>query len=376
FLSALGGQLDAWGGEGAGEGHPAAAGYRHDAERIAGELRHARTVIVWGERVGRGPSGPEALSALLTCASGLNAAADGAGLIGIPDGANGRGLRDVGCAGADPEAIRDALGAGDLDAVLLVNCDPVRELAGGPRWAEALRKARAVVAVSMFEDATAAAADVVLPAEAYAEKEGTVTHPDGRLQRLRPVVPHPAEVRPTWQVLAELSARLGHETGIDSAPEALKAIAADVPIYAGLTHEEIGGRGVRWQEREAAAAFGAPESSEAAPAPAVAHANGGLRLGTYRDLWADEVTDRNVALRFLAPTQRLELSTADAEELGLADGDRVEVRSNGASVGARVALRARIRPGAAFLIEGTATDNATALAGAEAIEVTKVEAGA
>ncbi|MGH2954303.1 MAG: NADH-quinone oxidoreductase subunit NuoG [Solirubrobacterales bacterium] len=372
FLTALGGQLDAWGGESAAPGDQRAAGYREGAERIGGELRHGRSVIVWGERIGRGTGGPDALAALLTCAEGLELGADGAGLIGVPDGANGRGLREVGCAGGDPEAIRDALAAGELEAVLLVNCDPVRDMPGGPGWAEALHQARSVIAVSMFEDATASAADIVLPAEAYAEKEGTVTHPDGRLQRLRPVVPHPTEVRPVWQVLAELAARLGDETGIDSAPEALAAIAGDVPIYAGLTHEEIGGGGVRWQERGAAAAWsagGAPSSP-----PAGGRAGGdGLRLGTYRDLWAGEVTERNPALRFLVPSQRLELSTADAERLGIADGDPVEVRSNGTSLRARAALRERVSPGSAFLIEGTAADNATALAGAETVEVTKVE---
>ena len=63
---------------------------------------------------------------------------------------------------------------------------------------------------------------------------------------------------------------------------------------------------------------------------------------------------------------------ADGERLGLTDGDEVEVRSNGSSVRARVALRDRMRPGAAFLIEGTATENANRLSGAEVVEITKV----
>ena len=77
----------------------------------------------------------------------------------------------------------------------------------------------------MFENESTAHADVVFPAESHAEKEGTVTHPDGRLQRLRPNVPHPGEVRPGWQVLVELSAALGHETGLDTASEVFEALA-------------------------------------------------------------------------------------------------------------------------------------------------------
>ena len=81
------------------------------------------------------------------------------------------------------------------------------------------------------------------------------------------------------------------------------------------------------------------------------------------------MTERNEALKFLAPEQRVEVAPADAERLGVTDGDRVAVRSNGHSVRARVVLRERMRPGAAFLIEGTATDNANALNGAELVEI-------
>ena len=57
------------------------------------------------------------------------------------------------------------------------------------------------------------------------------------------------------------------------------------------------------------------------------------------------MTDRSPALRFLAPQQTLELAPADAERLGLAQGDEVDVRSNGTSVRARVAIRERVQAG-------------------------------
>jgi NADH-quinone oxidoreductase subunit G len=360
--------------------------FRADAEQLAGELRPSKTVVVWGERIGRGPGGLAALDALAAVAGHLNASADGAGLIGVPDGANARGVREVGClAGFGPgftplegthgelEQIKDGLTGGDVDALILVNADPVRDLPDGPGWARALNQARTVIAISAFDDASTRAADIVFPAEAYAEKEGTVTHPDGRLQRLRPAVPRPGEVRPMWQVLAELAARLGHETGIDSAPEALAAIADGVPFYAGITHEEIGGTGVRWQEREAASAVpGEDPNTQTTYATARSDDGDGLRVGTYRDLWAGEITERNVALRFLAPAQRVELAVSDAERLGVSTGDEVEVRSNGTSLRARVALRERMLPGTAFLIEGTAAENANALNGARTVSVSKL----
>jgi predicted molibdopterin-dependent oxidoreductase YjgC len=95
-------------------------------------------------------------------------------------------------------------------------------------------------------------------------------------------------------------------------------------------------------------------------------------LGTYRDLWAAEVTDRSPALRFLAPKQTLDVSLSDAERAGLSDGDDVSVRSNGTSVAARVKVRERMRPGSAFLIDGLG-DGASSLAG-ERVEISKGDA--
>ncbi|KAB2853889.1 MAG: hypothetical protein F9K43_30520, partial [Bauldia sp.] len=103
----------------------------------------------------------------------------------------------------------------------------------------------------------------------------------------------------------------------------------------------------------------------AAPGPSTGDGgaqDSGLVLGSYRDLWASEVTKRNPALRFLMPTQRLELAAKDARELGLESGDPVTVSADGASVEAVVSVKQRMRAGAAFLIEGTDEQNANLIA--------------
>jgi NADH-quinone oxidoreductase subunit G len=325
----------------------------------------------------------------------------GARLLEVPAAANGRGLREVGClpgvgpgladaaAGKAAGEIRAALESGELEALILWEADPVRDLPDSEGWRRALGAANFVVSVSMFGNESGGHADVFLPAEAYAEKEGTVTHPDGRLQRVRPNVPAPGAVRPGWEVLAELAARLGDETGIDSASEALAALADDVSFYAGITPEEIGGLGIRWQNREEASgvAPGGPSTSapsaEHTPAAdreegepgAMPGADGRLELGTYRDLWAAEAAERSPALRFLVPSQTLELAPADAQRLGVSQGDEVDVRNNGTSLRARVRVHQRMREGAGFLIDGLAENSANALAGAETVEVKQVAEG-
>jgi NADH-quinone oxidoreductase subunit G len=243
-------------------------------------------VVLWAERLTSGPLGAERALALLAIAAELSLAdSPGAGLLEIPAAANGRGLREGGVLpnagpglsppaedGLDALAMADGLAAGELSALYLLGTDPlaVRDPAGAERsaaeietrsesrsrWEEALSRATTVVAHAAFlTDGIREHATVVFPAESYAEKEGTVTHPDGRIQRLRAAVAHPGSVRAEWRLIAELAGRLGLDLEVQNTHMASEQLFDAVPFYAGLTLEEIGGRGVRWQERPQASAY-------------------------------------------------------------------------------------------------------------------------
>jgi NADH-quinone oxidoreductase subunit G len=383
-----------------------------------------RVVIVWGERIAR--EGDAAIEALLDVAAALEVAAkDGAGLLEIPELTNARGLREAGCLpdagpgladavqtggtpatagapGMGTEEIREGLISGELTSLLLFGVDPLRDFPDSGRWKAALAAADHLVVFSTFESATTAVADVVFPLETHAEKDGTVTHPDGRLQRVRPSASRPGDIRPNWGVLAELSLALGHDTGVTSQPSAFAALADAAPIYSGITDTDIGGRGLCWQDGPSAAQLptasepgedvgadspdtqrGAPSdrtetgdvsrgvaSGESVPAASFA-------LGTYRDLWVGAITELNPPLRFLAPRQRVEMAISDVERLGLKAGDDVQVSQNGTSVRAAVDPKERVPAGTVFLIEGVEDGNANALlnGGPVSVEVAKVETG-
>ena len=283
--------------------------YGDEVDRIADLGRERDVVIVFSERLLRDADAPGTAAALLRLAQALKLSdREGAGLLEVPEETNGRGLREAGCipgagpgyaavdAGKDSAGIRDALQEGELTSLILVESNPVRDHPDGPDWNAALQAADFVVAVAAFEDESTKHANVVFPAQTYAEKDGVITHPDGRLQRVRPNVPNPGEVRPIWQVLVELMAELGHETGFQSYPEVWNGLVGEVPFYAGLDLDTIGGLGTRWPEvAETAVSTGGSDlgasqdvaspttgQTPASPAPS----NGALRLGTYRDLWA------------------------------------------------------------------------------------------
>ncbi|HEX4465707.1 MAG TPA: molybdopterin-dependent oxidoreductase [Solirubrobacteraceae bacterium] len=259
-------------------------------ERVAGgdldEMREAakrlaeageELVILWGERFAAGDAAAERVRALLDLAAELSLAeTDGAGLLEIPATSNARGLREAGvlpnCGpglsdseadGLDAPAIVAALAAGELSALYLLEVDPLSPndpfaattQTDGDSWAGALERASGVVAhATLLSPGLAEHANLIFPAGSYAEKEGTVTHPDGRMQRVRRAVAEAGATRPGWRVIAELSLRLGSDLDVYTDKEASQQLFDAVPFYSGLTLEEIGGRGVRWQQREAVVA--------------------------------------------------------------------------------------------------------------------------
>jgi len=363
-------------------------------------------VILWGERLAAA-----AAPALLNVAGRLGLAErEGAGLLEVPCSANGRGLREAGVlpnagpgyaalgaaalegAGAAGPAARgegaDAGGApsgrsahelaaaaaeGELAALYLLHADPVRDLGDAPLWRRAMARASTVIAhASFLTDELREHATVVFPAESYAEKEGTITHPDGRLQRLRTAIGHPGSVRAEWSILAELERRVSHRGSMSppngrtsplTGPMATQQLVEAVPFYAGLTLEQIGGRGVRWQERAAAEAFPAGPAGpfDVGEPTAAPSANGVLRLGSFRSIWAAPEVEAAPALKFLARSATLEVAPVDADRLGIENGDRVRVSSDDRAVEARVALRGNAPAGTVFLDAGLPEGGASEL---------------
>jgi NADH-quinone oxidoreductase subunit G len=321
------------------------AGDGGDGAPADGETPAREIVIVWDERLTAGPNAAAGAISLLALADALGmVGTDGAGLLEVPAFANGRGLREAGVlpnagpglsepsaatgetAARDARAIAAGLAAGELSALYLLHCDPLRDLPDRELWERALAGASTVIAhASFLTDAIREHATVVFPAEAYAEKEGTIVHPDGRLQRLRPAIARPGEVRAEWQVLVELTLRLGLDLDVLSGAMASQRVFEAVPFYAGLSLEEIGGRGVRWQERAAAAAFPSPVTAAApeGPSPApVQPPEDAEELAGWRSVWDAPEVEHSPALEFLAPSRANARAASAVLPLSLTGGER------------------------------------------------------
>ena len=223
-----------------------------------------------------------------------------------------------------------------------------------------MESAAAVIAFSSFRsEALDEHADVVFPAEVYAEKEGTITHPDGRIQRVRQALGRAADARPGWSVLAELCERLGAGTGALSAPMVTALVAEAVPFYAGITLDEIGGDGVRWQDRErrerdaggraaqrARSRHRPPPPPTASCSPAPPRSGRGPRSSTRRR----SASSTRARARWL--------SVEDARRLGIENGGEVELAANGDSVTATAVIRTGVPAGSVFLSPALASPRA------------------
>ena len=384
-LSALAGALGSSRGSGsldelAGKAR-ASAGFRPGAQTIGsgngsdpavGAVRAAAdvlrdagdVVVIWGERVASGERGAEALEALLALADSLGLPGrEESGMIEIPAKTNGRGLREVGCLPNLGPGFADVAREG-MSAAEVIGSHEVGTLLLYEEYLPpaALEEASSVIAFAGFlDEGLEEHADVVFPAETYAEKEGTVTHPDGRLQRVRQALGHAGDVRAGWSVLDELCERLGAGIGALSAPMVTARLAEAVPFYADITLEEIGGLGVRWPEREAASALDGGElSSEPLADPPAAPE--GLRCASAVMFWTGPQTERSPSLRFLSTPARAEISLEDARRAQLSTGDDVRISAGGSSVEAMAVVRTGVPTGSVFLIGLSLPDGAVEIA--------------
>jgi NADH-quinone oxidoreductase chain G len=155
-------------------------------------------------------------------------------------------VEQPGLAGAD---LLNAAQAGQLGALYLIGQDPVGDGVAGGQAANALAQVDFLVVQDIFLTETAKLATVVLPGAAFAEKQGTYTNLERRVQRLRAAVPLPGQARPDWQIIRDLGVALGGDFDYQEPAHVLAEIAVAVPQYHGITSAKVGSAGVQWPRR-------------------------------------------------------------------------------------------------------------------------------
>ncbi len=135
---------------------------------------------------------------------------------------------------------------GVLKAFYVFGEDPVASEPNQDKVIESLIRLDFLVVQEIFMTETAKLADVVLPATCYAEKDGTFTNSERRVQRVRKAVDPPGEARPDWRIICDLSTAMGYGMDYRDPSEIFAEMAALTPSYAGISYERIEKTGLQW----------------------------------------------------------------------------------------------------------------------------------
>ncbi|MFC8244150.1 molybdopterin-dependent oxidoreductase [Streptomyces chartreusis] len=269
---------------------------------------------------------------------------------------------------------------GEIKACWIICTNPVASVANRRTVIEGLEAAEFVVTQDVFgETETNAYADVVLPGAMWTEGEGVFVNSERGLTLTRPVADPPGEAMADWRIIAAVACAMGYEKGFsyDSAEDVFEEIRrAWNPVTGwdlrGVTYERLRGTPVQWPAAEVdgparnpiryvdedgglrfptasgRAAFHARPHLPAAEMPDDDYPFL-LNTGRVQHQWHTLTKTGKVAkLNKLNPGPFVEVHPRDARELGIADGDRVEVASRRGRAVLPAVVTERVRPGGAF----------------------------
>jgi formate dehydrogenase alpha subunit len=141
----------------------------------------------------------------------------------------------------------DAALKNKLKAMYIMGENPIISDPDASHTVEALKKLKLLVVQDIFMSETAKLAHVVLPAVSFAEKEGTFTNTERRVQKIRKAIEPVGEARPDWEIICELSKRMGYNMDYKAPFEIMEEIALLTPSYRGILHHRLDkGFGLQW----------------------------------------------------------------------------------------------------------------------------------
>ena len=261
----------------------------------------------------------------------------------------------------------DQMIKGEVKAVFIMGENTVVSDPCSGHSRRALDAAEFVVVQDIFMNDTARLADVVLPAAAFAEVEGTFANSERRIQRVRKAVDPPGEARADWRILLDLFDYMGVPQGLDSASEVWDEVAALAPILSGISYDRLDLEGgIQWPcptpDHPGTVFLHQDEMDSGLPGqfapvdhiPPVEEPDDdyplflttGRRRSTYH---TGTQTGRAIGFEELVPHELAELNPVDALALSIEDGEVVRVSSRRGSLEVHAKVTDRSPKGAIFM---------------------------
>jgi len=263
-------------------------------------------------------------------------------------------------------AMIKAARAGKLKGMYIMGENLLRSFPEGPYVEEACRKLDFLVVQDLFLGETAKLAHVALPACSFAEKEGTMTSAERRVQRLRAATEPVGQSLPDWKILAEISRRMGLPKDYRSPQEVMEEIKELVPIYGGITYDRLAQGSLHWpcwDEHDP----GHPHFYEKGwswppkyflnmprlnSQEGKERRNNSFRLILGSTLWhfgSGTRSFRSPKLKGFRSQRILQMNPGDAVRLGLNEGSRVKISSPQKEMSFSISCQEGLPPGTLFL---------------------------
>jgi len=255
--------------------------------------------------------------------------------------------------------------AGKIKAMMVVGENPLLSFPSPTRVRKALTSLDALVVADMFLTETAELATVVLPAASFAEKEGTFTNFEGRVQRVRKAIEPFGDSLPDWEIIVRLASSMGHVMPYSSPHQIKDEIDQLVPFYQRLAHHYLETEDSDWADLESErlgarrlyegpfpSGFGRFSPVENATPKTVPRDGYPLTLlsgSILQHFGSGTRSLRASRLRNFSSRGWVEVSQADAEHLGYSNGESVRVISPDGEVATTVRITESLPQGMVFM---------------------------
>lgn len=259
-----------------------------------------------------------------------------------------------------------AAAKGNMKAMYIIGENPLVSDADLSHAGKSIESLDFLVVQDIFLTETAMVADVVLPAASWAEKEGTFTNTDRRVQRVRKAVKSPGEAKTDLEIVAAIAAKMGYEFSNVEAKDVFDEIASLTPSYAGISYERIDkGENLHWPCKDsedmgtpilhtklftrgkglfAAIDFKPPAEETDDEYPLI------LTTGRVLEQYHTGTMTRRVrGINEIDPTGLLWINPSDADDLGVKSGDTVKVQTRRGSIETGIRVTKKMDRGVIFM---------------------------
>jgi len=258
--------------------------------------------------------------------------------------------------GKTAEDILNAIEQGKIKALYIMGCDPLMDFPDPERWGEALNKLEWLAVQDVFHTEVADKAHYIFPAVTFAEKNGTFTNGERRVQKFAAAIEKYRNALPDWQIIQKFSQQLEYHMDYPHPSAIMNEISTLVPQYRDVHYAKLGRSGIRWSSLGGEDTSYIPVNnlnlsfSPLTMSEPEEHTSGTFYFVTGSAFFhSGTLSTYTNGLNTLGKKPWAEINRQDSEELGLDEGESISVTFSNKSIKATVKISDKVPPGVIFV---------------------------